>query len=160
MDKLEVTYKVTNQVKESKTNLLIHNFELFEMKLPGFEEAELVKKILKSLPKFWEAKTTIIFYTKNFTKYTYDELIGSLIVHEMMLKNNITKKEKSKKGIALKLEKLMDGKKKSITLKINTNNSSSLFNDKEEMAMLVRKFRRYFIKGGNKCWEIRRLIAI
>uniref|UniRef100_A0A2C9UVA8 CCHC-type domain-containing protein n=1 Tax=Manihot esculenta TaxID=3983 RepID=A0A2C9UVA8_MANES len=148
-------------MKESKENLLVRDFELFEMK-PGknisemntrytdlvnllkalkksFEEAELVKKILRSLPKSWKAKTTIIFDTKDFTRYTYDELIGSLIAHEMILKKEITEKEK-----------LTDGKKKSIALKIDTNESSSLFSDEEEMAMLARKFRRTFRKGGSK----------
>lgn len=32
-DKLEMTYKGTNQVKESKSNLLVRDFNLFEMKL-------------------------------------------------------------------------------------------------------------------------------
>uniref|UniRef100_A0A199UCQ2 UBN2 domain-containing protein n=1 Tax=Manihot esculenta TaxID=3983 RepID=A0A199UCQ2_MANES len=88
---LGLTYECTNQVKESKANLLVRDFELFEMKSSEtiaemstrftnlvnilkvlgkrFEEIELVKKILRSLPKSWKAKTTVI----------YDELIGSLI---------------------------------------------------------------------------------
>ncbi|OAY39655.2 hypothetical protein MANES_10G085602v8 [Manihot esculenta] len=93
----------------------------------SFEEAELVKKFLRSLPKSWEANTTVIFDTKDFTRYTYDELIGSLITHKMI-----------------------DGKKKSIALKIDTSESSSLSNDEEEMAMLARKFRRTFRKIGSK----------
>ncbi|XP_057994357.1 uncharacterized protein LOC131174620 [Hevea brasiliensis] len=75
-DKLEVTYEGTDVVKESRANLLIRDYELFDMR-PGesivdmstrftdlvnllkalgkkFEEAELVKKILRSLPKSWE----------------------------------------------------------------------------------------------------------
>ncbi|KAG8645723.1 hypothetical protein MANES_10G087466v8 [Manihot esculenta] len=148
----------TNQINESKANLLVRDFELFEMKScetiaeistrftdlvnllkaleKSFEEAELVKNILRSLSKTCEVKTTVIFDIKVFTKYTYDELIGSLIVHEM--------------GITLKSEKLTDGKKKSITLKIDTSESSSLSSDEEEMAILARKFRRAFRKGGNK----------
>jgi hypothetical protein len=31
-DKLEVTYEGTNQVKESKVSMLVHEYELFKMK--------------------------------------------------------------------------------------------------------------------------------
>ena len=69
---LEITHEGTNQVKESKINLLVHNYELFSMKenetivemitrftdiVNGFEalgktykESEKVMKILRSLP--------------------------------------------------------------------------------------------------------------
>ncbi|XP_043817085.1 uncharacterized protein LOC122724921 [Manihot esculenta] len=168
-DKVEVTYEGTNKVKELKANLLVRDFELFEMK-PGetiakmsirftdlvnilkvlgksFEEAELVKKILRSLLKSWKAKSIVIFDIKEFTRYSYDELIRSLIIHEMIFKKEIIEKEK---GIALKSEKLTDGKKKYITLKIDTSEFSSIFNDEEEITMLTRKFKRVFRKGENK----------
>uniref|UniRef100_A0A2C9VDX9 Uncharacterized protein n=1 Tax=Manihot esculenta TaxID=3983 RepID=A0A2C9VDX9_MANES len=112
-NKLEVTYEGTNQVKKSKASLLVRDFELFEMKpgetiievSPSFEEAELVKRILRSLPKSWEEKTTVIFDTKNFTKYTYDELIGSLIAHKMMFKKEITEKRKRQERYSFKIRK-------------------------------------------------------
>ena len=69
---LEITLEGTNQVKESKINLLVHNYELFSMKenetivemitrfiniVNGlkalgktYKESEKVMKILKSLP--------------------------------------------------------------------------------------------------------------
>ena len=75
---LEVTHEETNQVKESKTNLLVHSYELFLMKdnktivemitrftniVNGLEalgktykELEKVMKILRSLPSKWDAK--------------------------------------------------------------------------------------------------------
>ncbi|KAG8657389.1 hypothetical protein MANES_03G065680v8 [Manihot esculenta] len=69
----------------------------------------------------------------------------------MMFKKKIIEKEKVRKTMALKLEKLTDGKKKSIALNIDTSESSNLSSYEEEMAMLVRKFRRAFRKGGSKC---------
>ncbi|KAG8661117.1 hypothetical protein MANES_02G212360v8, partial [Manihot esculenta] len=96
------------------------------------------------------AKITVIFDIKDFTRYTYNELIGSLIVYEIMFKKEIIEKEKGKKGIAFKSEKLTDGKKKSIALKIYISESSSISSDEEEMVMLVRKFKRAFRKGENK----------
>ena len=79
---LEVTHEGTNQIKESKINLLVHNYELFLMKdietivemitrftdiVNGldalgktYEELEKVMKILRSLPSKWDAKVTVI----------------------------------------------------------------------------------------------------
>ena len=79
---LKVTHEGTNQIKESKINLLVHNYELFLMKdietivemitrftdiVNGldalgktYEELEKVIKILRSLPSKWDAKVTVI----------------------------------------------------------------------------------------------------
>ena len=81
-DMLEVTHEGTSQVKESKINILVHNCELFRMKMDesiteiftrftdiinGFKSLgkiypnnEQVRKILRSLPKTWEAKIMAI----------------------------------------------------------------------------------------------------
>ncbi|XP_038989467.1 uncharacterized protein LOC120113034, partial [Phoenix dactylifera] len=80
-DRLEVTHEGTNQVKESKVNILVHKYELFKMKPnetitcmftrftdiinglkslgKSYTNPELVSKILRSLPKAWEAKVTL-----------------------------------------------------------------------------------------------------
>ncbi|XP_058009141.1 uncharacterized protein LOC131183130 [Hevea brasiliensis] len=172
-DKLEVTYEGTDVVKESRANLLIRDYELFDMR-PGesiadmstrftdlvnllkalgkkFEEAELVKKILRSLPKSWEAKTTVIQDTKDFKTFTYDELIGSLIAHEMVYKKDeVEYEQKKKKSIALKSNKDED-KKKGVAFKADSSDNSSVSSDDEdEMAVLARKFKRAFKKGGSK----------
>ncbi|MBM1019732.1 retrotransposon gag domain-containing protein, partial [Escherichia coli] len=86
-DKLEVTHEGTNQVKESKINLLMHEYEMFSMSiqetisdmfsrfskivnsLSGFGKditvADQVKKLLRSLPKNWTAKVTAIEEAKD-----------------------------------------------------------------------------------------------
>ncbi|XP_057994452.1 uncharacterized protein LOC131174695 [Hevea brasiliensis] len=116
-----------------------------------FEEAELVKKILRSLPKSWEAKTTVIQDTKDFKTFTYDELIGSLIAHEMVYKKGeVENEQKKKKSIALKSNKDED-KKKGVAFKVDSSDNSSISSDDEdEMAVLARKFKRAFKKGGSK----------
>jgi hypothetical protein len=93
-----VTYEGTNQVKESKISRLVHEYELFCMK---FEESisemftrftniinslkalgkcytnvENVRKILRSLPKHWDANVTAIEEAKDLTKMSLDELLG------------------------------------------------------------------------------------
>ena len=87
---LEITHEGTNQVKESKINLLVHNYELFSMKenetivemitrftdiVNGLEalgktykESEKVMKILRSLPSKWHTKVTAIQEAKDLTK--------------------------------------------------------------------------------------------
>ena len=60
--------------------------------LKGFgktiEIHEQVKKILRSLPKNWNAKVTAIEEAKDLKVLTVDQLIGSLMTHEITLKKN------------------------------------------------------------------------
>ena len=81
-DTLEVTHEKNNQVKESKINMLVHKYELFKMEPTvsitniftrftdivnslkslgkDYTNSDLVRKILRSLPRNWESKVTII----------------------------------------------------------------------------------------------------
>ncbi|GAV64746.1 UBN2 domain-containing protein, partial [Cephalotus follicularis] len=81
-DRLIVTYEGTNQVKDTKINRLVHDYEFFTMlenenifsmyvrfndiinALKGlgkvYTNHELVSKILRCLPKSWEPKVTVI----------------------------------------------------------------------------------------------------
>ena len=107
---LEITHEGTNQVKESKINLLVHNYELFSMKetetivemitrftdiVNGLEalgktykKSEKVMKILRSLPSKWHTKVTVIQEAKDLIKLPMKELIGLLMTYEI----NLTKK--------------------------------------------------------------------
>ena len=115
---LEITHEGTKQVKESRINILVHDYELFSIK--DFEsivemfsrfmvivnelealgktytEVEKVMKILRSLPKKWEAKVMAIQEAKDLTKLPLEELIGSLMTHEIHL-NNHQRVEENKK---------------------------------------------------------------
>ncbi|XP_021687658.2 uncharacterized protein LOC110670037 [Hevea brasiliensis] len=116
-----------------------------------FTEEELVKKVLRSLLKSWETKVTAIFDTKGFFKFIYDELIGSLIAHEMLYdknKSNVVD-EKKKKGIALKSNK-EDEKRNIIAFKADSSDSSNSSSDKDDIAMITRRFKKAFKKGGLK----------
>ena len=57
-DRLEVTYEGTNQVKESKINILVHSNELFRMKSDEsitemFTRSTNIVNVLKSLGKVY-----------------------------------------------------------------------------------------------------------
>ncbi|KAL6324823.1 hypothetical protein AAG906_018350 [Vitis piasezkii] len=118
---LEVTYEGNDQVKESKINILMHDYELFSIK--DFEyivemfsrfivivneleslgktytKVEKVMKILRSLPRKWETKVTAIQEAKDLTKLSLEELIGSLMTYEIELYNH-QRVEENEKSIA------------------------------------------------------------
>ena len=123
-DRLEVTYEGTNQVKDSKINMLVHKYELFKMesneniyamftrftdiinslKSLGrtYSNSDLVHKILRSLPRNWEAKVTAIQEAKDLNTLPLDELLGSLMTHELSRSQNLEEDEPRKRRIALK----------------------------------------------------------
>ena len=68
------------------------------------EEAKVVKKILRSLPKNFRAKVTAIEESKDLDEIKIQELIGSLQTYKLGLPSH-----KSSKSLALKtLNKRMD----------------------------------------------------
>ncbi|GAV75366.1 zf-CCHC domain-containing protein/UBN2 domain-containing protein [Cephalotus follicularis] len=126
-DLLEVTYEGTNQVKESKISMLVHEYELFMMydnesisdmftrfttiinslKNLGksYPNQELVRKILRCLPKCWTPKVTAIEEAKDLSTLPLEQLLGSLMTHETTMKNHEHKEVKKKKSIAFKASK-------------------------------------------------------
>lgn len=56
----------------------------------------LVRKILRCLPKNWEAKVTTIIEAKDLSTLGLDELMGSLMTHEITMKDMRILKTKRK----------------------------------------------------------------
>ncbi|GAV73049.1 zf-CCHC domain-containing protein/UBN2 domain-containing protein [Cephalotus follicularis] len=126
-DLLEVTYEGTNQVKESKISMLVHEYELFVMHNDesisdmfthfttiinslknlgkSYSNQELVRKILSCLPKSWTPKVTAIEEAKDLSTLPLEQLLGSLMIHETTMKNHEHVEVKKKKSIALKASK-------------------------------------------------------
>ncbi|GAV76239.1 UBN2 domain-containing protein [Cephalotus follicularis] len=126
-DLLEVTYECTNQVKESKISMLIHEYELFLMydnesisdmftrfttivnslKNLGkfYSNQELVRKILRCLPRSWTLKVTAIEKAKDLSTLPVEQLLGSLMTHETTMKSHEHVEVKKKKTIALRASK-------------------------------------------------------
>ncbi|GAV92546.1 UBN2 domain-containing protein, partial [Cephalotus follicularis] len=98
-DLLEITYEGTNQVKESKISMLVHEYELFMM-----HDHE-------SISDMFTRFTTIINSLKNLGKsYHNQELVRkilrcSLMTHETTMKNHENVEVKKKKSIAFKASK-------------------------------------------------------
>ncbi|KAH9673511.1 Integrase catalytic domain-containing protein [Citrus sinensis] len=155
--KLEVVYEGTNQVKESKISRYTRQYELFQMDQnenvysmytrftdivntlgalgKTFSNSEKVKKIIRSLPKEWRPKRTAIEEAKDLNTLPLDDLIGSLISYEE----------------DLAAEKGHEEKKKSIALKASKYESDEESEpDDEELAILARRFRKFFKKTGER----------
>ncbi|GAV58526.1 zf-CCHC domain-containing protein/UBN2 domain-containing protein [Cephalotus follicularis] len=99
----------------------------------------MVRKILRCLPKSWMPKVTAIEEAKDLNTLPLEELLGSLMTHEMTIKNHEDDEEQDKK------------KKKVIAFKSSTTDSSDEESD-DEMALITRRFKKYLAKKkfGNK----------
>ncbi|VFQ74600.1 unnamed protein product [Cuscuta campestris] len=127
-NKLEVTYEGTSKVKDSKIDLLTHEYELFMMMenetIDGmferfstiisnldtlgkhYEDHVLVQKILRSLTPEWKSTVNPIKEGRDYNTLTYDALRGKLLTYEMSNFSSAVKIKRDQnlsfKGVALK----------------------------------------------------------
>ncbi|GAV79839.1 UBN2 domain-containing protein, partial [Cephalotus follicularis] len=126
-DRLEVTYEGTNQVKHAKINMLVREYEMFLMKeneniSSMFVRFTNVINSQQSLNKCYTNKEA-----KDLITLPFEELLGSLMTHEMTIKNREDDDEQDKK------------KNKVIAFKSSTVDSSEEESD-DEMAFITRRF--------------------
>ncbi|XP_021764897.1 uncharacterized protein LOC110729471 [Chenopodium quinoa] len=151
-DLLEVTHEGTSDVKRSKIDILLSQYERFEM---GNKESikdmftrfksitneltclgkiipidEQVRKVLRSLPDNdrWRAKVAAVQESKDFTKFNLEQLAGSLITHEIQ-SNNQTQETVKSQGLSLRA---------------NEESEEKSDIDEEEAAMLVRMLKKFY----------------
>ncbi|XP_068476793.1 uncharacterized protein [Phaseolus vulgaris] len=159
---LEVTHEGTDDVKRSRKNSLIQEYELFRMQseesiadvqkwfthivnhLTGigkvFNKEELNIKVLKCLDRSWQPKVTAISESRDLSKMSTAALFGKLIEHEFELKRLKEQEtvEKRAKGIALKT-----------TMEHDTSEEEKNSEHDETLSLLTRKFSR-FLKRKNR----------
>ncbi|CAN1270689.1 Retrovirus-related Pol polyprotein from transposon TNT 1-94 [Linum perenne] len=98
-----------------------------------YGNAELVRKILRSLPNEWMSKKTAIEEAKDLNTLKLEDLVGSLINHELVLKVNREEEDpKRKKSIAFRASR-----KKKYS---DSDTDEDLI---EEMALMSSKFKRF-----------------
>ena len=117
-DCLKTSHEGTEQVKESKIDMLTSRYENFKMKegetihdmftklssitneLRSLGEpismTKQVRKVLRILPKSWESKVDAITEAKDMKVLTMDALIGNLKTHKMNRNYDLSKKEAKK----------------------------------------------------------------
>uniref|UniRef100_A0A803MU64 UBN2 domain-containing protein n=1 Tax=Chenopodium quinoa TaxID=63459 RepID=A0A803MU64_CHEQI len=121
-DTLELAFEGTSEVKRSKIDLIMSKYELFAMNKnekindcfrrfmtivndlrslgKSFSDEDLVRKFLRSLTDAWTAKVTAVYEAKDLSTLSLEQLIGSLMTHEMLIES---KSEKELvRGVALK----------------------------------------------------------
>ena len=106
-DRVQVVHEGTDQVKETKISILVHQYKMFKMlehenidemttrfihiinqlKALGkrYSNAKMVRKILRSLSKAWCPKLIAIQEAKELNVLSLDALIGSLKTDEIEL---------------------------------------------------------------------------
>jgi len=153
-----VIHEGTSQVKESQLAMLSNQYENFTMskeesvkemyghlstlvyksKMLGktYSELEVVQKILRILPRNFEAKITAIQESIDLKTLKMEELIGNLTTYEMEVKF----RDERESG---------DSKKKSIALKGTVDNDGEEDKATAELALLVKRFRKWNQKHGN-----------
>ncbi|GAV57403.1 zf-CCHC domain-containing protein/DUF4219 domain-containing protein/UBN2 domain-containing protein, partial [Cephalotus follicularis] len=151
--RLEVTYEGTKQVKEAKIIMLVHDYEMFTMNEnediksmfsrftniinalqvldKTYSNSEMVRKILRCLPKSWMPKVTTIEEVKNLNILPLEDLLGSLMTHELSMQKKDDDEEKEKK------------KKNIVALKSSLIEDSEDDDDNEELALITQKFKKF-----------------
>ncbi|XP_077232415.1 uncharacterized protein LOC143869739 [Tasmannia lanceolata] len=126
---LETTHEGTTQAKKSKVNMLISDFENFEMHESEsisdmftrftnivnelnalgktYTNYESVQRLLRCFPDTWDPMVTAIEQSKDLDTLRLDDLMGNLITHEMKMKKKESKRktkkdESRKKDVAFK----------------------------------------------------------
>ncbi|GJV48345.1 zf-CCHC domain-containing protein [Tanacetum coccineum] len=119
------------QVKENKIDLLVQQYEQFII----FED----ESIDSAFARFNTIITSLKALDEDLTSLSLDELIGSLKVHEMIIKKDseIVKAKGERKSLALK------AKKESSDEECSTSGSED-----KEYAMAARDFKKFFKRRG------------
>ncbi|KAH1107513.1 hypothetical protein J1N35_011281 [Gossypium stocksii] len=140
-----VTYEGTSQVKKFKVEIFTLNYETFKIKPEEdiktmSDQFTIIINELKSYGKTypneevsWKSKVIAIEEVKNLETFSLDELISSLLTHEMRIKEGVEEEEKVEKN------------KVGITLKytIEEGDSSDDLDEDKEMTMFARQFKRF-----------------
>ncbi|GAU46301.1 hypothetical protein TSUD_283270, partial [Trifolium subterraneum] len=155
--KAKLFIKRTNSVKETRIDIGVRKFELFEMKEEetidqmygrftsiinelnslgkSYTTHERIRKILRCLPKTWRPIVTAITVAKDLTKVSLEDLIGSLKAHESVLQEDKPKK----KMIALETQ---SGECSQKDETLCENEESLQEDDEEELSFLSRRIQR------------------
>ncbi|GAV68746.1 UBN2 domain-containing protein, partial [Cephalotus follicularis] len=151
-------------VKDTKINRLVHDYKLFTMlenenissmyarfndiinALKGlgqiYTNHELVSKILRCLPKSWEPKVTAIEEAKDLSTLPLEDLLGSLMTHELRMSDH-ARNDLKKKTIALKALKEEESDKE-----------MTLCTKRIRKILMDRKFQSN--KGDTKCPKLKK----
>ncbi|MQM11562.1 hypothetical protein Taro_044470 [Colocasia esculenta] len=159
-EKLRITYERTNKVKETRIDILVTQYERFQMQ-PGetitqmysrftditnglaglgktYEMGDMVRKVLRSLPASWTPKVTAIEEANDLKRMSLEKLIGSLMAHEINMKRLGESSSRKKHNNALKAVE--------DTLSEESDGVESAEGSEDEEAFLSRRLQRILAK--------------
>ena len=159
-EKLRITYEGIDKVKETRIDILVTQYERFQMQTgesitqmfsrftditnglaslgKSYENADMVRKILRSLPSSWTAKVTAIEEANDLKRMSVEKLIGSLMAHEINMERLGESSSRKKQSNALKANG--DSSEESL------DNSEDSKDSDDEEAMLSRRLQRILAK--------------
>ncbi|MQM19043.1 hypothetical protein Taro_052041 [Colocasia esculenta] len=167
-EKLRITYEGTDKVKEIRIDILVTQYERFQMQsgesitqmfsrftditngLAGlgktYEMGDMVRKILRSLPSSWTPKVTAIEEANDLKRMSLEKLIGSLMAHEINMERLGESSSRKKLSNALKANEDLSEE--------SLDNSESSKDSDDEEAMLSRRLQRILaMKKKFKFWQ-------
>nr|KYP41259.1 hypothetical protein KK1_037381 [Cajanus cajan] len=169
LDTLKITHEGTNDVKRSRRNTLIHEYELFRMNQNEsiqdkqkrfthiinhltslgkvFPNQDLINKSLRCLSREWQPKVTAIAESKDLTTMSLATLFRKLQRHEMKLMrlNQYEESDKRKKGIALKTSSFIQEEDEK-----EDNIEEDDLDDDEDFSLFIKRFNKYLRNKGNR----------
>ncbi|MQM14985.1 hypothetical protein Taro_047918 [Colocasia esculenta] len=159
-EKLRITYEGTDKVKETRIDILVTQYERFQMQpdesitqmfnrftditngLVGlgktYEIGDMVRKILRSLPSSWTPKVTAIEEANDLKRMSLEKLIGSLMAHEINMERLGESSSKKKHSNALKVEEDRSSE--------SSDEDESSSNCEDEEAVLSIRLQRILVK--------------
>ena len=162
-DSLETFHEGTNDVKQSKINTIVQQYDHFYM-----EDGETVSsmqmrfthivnklqnlgnKILRCMTKEWQPKVTAIKESQNLNVLSMITLFRKLKEHE----HEITRFKSSEEGSKLKDKKPVVFKassSKASSSNTSEGDSKGESTNEEDMVLFVKRFNRYIKKHGLRC---------
>jgi hypothetical protein len=160
-DTLQVYHEGTSHVKETRIDIGVSKFEIFEMNEnesidemfsrfttiinelrslgKTFSTHERIRKILRCLPISWRPMVTAISQTQDLKTFPIEDLIGTLRAHEIVLQND--KPLRKEKTIALKASQ--EERIESCLLENDTEDFETTQEEAEsELALISSKIQR------------------
>ncbi|MQM17884.1 hypothetical protein Taro_050865 [Colocasia esculenta] len=159
-EKLRITYEGTDKVKETRIDILVAQYERFQMQ-PGesitqmyskftditnvlaglgktYDIGDMVRKILRSLPASWTPKVTTIEEANDLRRMSHEKLIGSLMAHEINIERIGESFSRKKHNNALKAAEDTFGDE--------SDGDKSTGSTEDEEAFLFRRLQRILAK--------------
>src|ERR1044072_9234088 len=163
-DSLVMTHEGNNQVKETKALALLQKYEAFKMEdnesveamfsrfqilvdglkvlNKGYNTADHVKKIIRSLPSKWRPMVTALKVAKDLNSVSLEELISSLRSHEIELQAD--EPQRKVRSVALKSNSKKD---KALQAEEESKESDEESSDEDELSLISKRI--------NKLWKQR-----